>query len=183
MRAFLLFVETICLLFNHRDMYKQLFKLLLSLLMLFPVSVILASTSLKQQPVYSLKYDPERNAFDDGRAALKLAQETNRRVMIEVGGDWCMYCHIFDRFVHSYKEVTKQFFNTFVLLKVNVSDENTNKEFLSNFQGINGYPYIFITETNGKVIYANDMREMTIKGQPDKEKMFKFLARWKLGEK
>jgi len=164
-------------------MYKQLFKLVLSLLMLFSVSAITAMTSLEQQPIYSLKYDPKRNAFDDGRAALKLAQETHRRVMIEVGGDWCMYCHIFDRFVRSDIEVEKRFFETFVLLKVNVSDENPNKEFLSGFKGINGYPYVFITETNGKVIYANDMREMTIKGKPDKEKMFKFLARWKLGEK
>lgn len=161
-------------------MYKQLFKLLLSLLVLFSTSVISASNGLEQQPVYSQKYDPKRNAFDDGRVALKLAKETNRRVMIEVGGDWCVYCHIFDRFVHSDKEVEKRFFETFVLLKVNYSDENTNKEFLSNFQGINGYPYIFITENNGKVIYANDMREMTIKGRPDKEKMFQFLDRWKL---
>ena len=38
-------------------------------------------------PVYSLVYDASRNPNADGRAALKLAKETNRKVLIEVGGD------------------------------------------------------------------------------------------------
>ena len=154
--------------------------LLLSILILFTGMVSAVPSVVTDQPVYSMEYDPKRNAFDDGRAALELAKKTNRRVMIEIGGDWCVYCHIFDRFIKSDEEVAKRFFDTFVLLKVNYSDENPNKEFLSNFKGINGYPYIFITENNGKVIYGNDMREMTNKGKPNKEKMFSFLKRWKL---
>jgi thiol:disulfide interchange protein len=154
---------------------------LLPFLLVLVSSIAAAGASIvNQQPLYSQVYDPKRNAFDDGRAALELAKQTNRRVMIEVGGDWCVYCHIFDRFIKSDKEVAGQFFDTFVLLKVNYSDENTNKEFLSNFKGIDGYPYIFITESNGKVIYANDMREMTIKGKPSKEKMLRFLNHWRL---
>lgn len=149
-------------------------------LLCFILPVQAKDSPLSKQPDFSKIYDPQRNAFDDGRAALKLAKQTNRRVMIEVGGDWCVYCHIFDRFIKSNEEIAKQFFDTFVLLKVNYSDENTNKEFLSNFKGIDGYPYIFITESNGQVIYANDMREMTIKGKPSKEKILRFLNRWRL---
>jgi len=154
--------------------------ILLSILILFTGIVSAVPSVVTEQPVYSQVYDPQRNAFDDGRAALELAKKTNRRVMIEIGGDWCVYCHIFDRFIKSDKEVAERFFDTFVLLKVNYSDENPNKEFLSNFKGIDGYPYIFITESSGKVIYANDMREMTEKGKPNKAKMFSFLKRWKI---
>jgi len=149
--------------------------------LIISTSVVSAVQSISsQQPEYSQSYDPKRNPFDDGRAALELAKQTNRRVLIEIGGDWCVYCHIFDRFIRSDEEVAKQFFNTFVLLKVNYSDANPNKEFLLNFKGIDGYPYIFITENTGKVIYANDMREMTDKGKPNKEKTIAFLKRWKL---
>ena len=159
------------------SLIPKVFVLLLSFIIGSSVS---NADSYSQQPIYSQKYDPKRNPFDDGRAALKLAEESKRRVMIEIGGEWCVYCHIFDRFIKSDDEIAKRFFETFVLLKVNYSDENTNKEFLSNFKGINGYPFIFITESNGKVIYANDMREMTIKGKPSKGKMLSFLQRWKL---
>jgi len=151
------------------------------LALFFSISIVSAVESLySQQPEFSQSYDPKRNPFDDGRAALELAKKTKRRVLIEVGGDWCVYCHIFDRFIKADKELSDRFFDTFVLLKVNYSDENTNKEFLSNFKGIDGYPYIFITENTGKVIYANDMREMTDKGKPNKQKTMNFLNRWKL---
>lgn len=152
----------------------------LTLLIFTLLSFHINASVLDQQPEYSRVYDPERNPFEDGRKALTLAKTTGRRVMIEVGGDWCVFCHIFDRFIKSDEEVAKRFFDTFVLLKVNYSDENENRKFLSNFKGINGYPYIFITENTGKVIYANDMREMTIKGKPNKQRLFSFLEKWKL---
>jgi len=155
---------------------------ILTLLIFTLLSFQINASVLDQQPEYSRVYDPERNPFEDGHRALALAKTTGRRVMIEVGGDWCVFCHIFDRFIKSDEEVARRFFDTFVLLKVNYSDENENHKFLSNFKGINGYPYIFITENTGKVIYANDMREMTIKGKPDKERLFSFLERWKLKE-
>jgi len=158
----------------------KMFSLTFLFLNFFIPAAHAAPPVLALQPDYSQAYDPERNPYDDGRAALELAKETKRRVLIEIGGDWCVYCHIFDRFIKSDQEVADKFFNTFVLLKVNYSDANPNKEFLSGFAGIDGYPYIFITENNGKVIYANDMREMTDKGKPNKEKMFAFLKRWKL---
>jgi len=154
----------------------KLFTLLIFAFLSFQIN----ASVLDQQPEYSRVYDPQRNPFEDGHKALALAKATDRRVMIEVGGDWCVFCHIFDRFIKSDEEVAQRFFDTFVLLKVNYSDENENRKFLSNFKGINGYPYIFITENTGKVIYANDMREMTIKGKPDKERLLSFLERWKL---
>lgn len=147
---------------------------------LFLFSQAALASVVDQQPDFSQHYDPKRNPFDDGRAALDLARKTNRRVMIEVGGNWCTFCEIFDRYLRENEDMAKTFFSTFVLLRVNVSDENNNREFLSNFTRVDGYPYIFITENTGKVVYANDMREMTIKGRPDQDKMLRFLKHWKL---
>ena len=156
-------------------------KILVILFSLFSLNLAHASI-IDQQPEYSRVYDPKRSPFKDGRAALELAEKTNRRVMIEVGGNWCVYCEIFERYLHKNADIAKAFFSTFVLLKVNVSDDNNNREFLSNFTRVNGYPYIYITENNGKVVYANDMREMTIKGRPDRDKLIRFLEKWKLPE-
>ena len=38
-------------------------------------------------PLYSTDYDPSRNPFLDGKAAIELATKTHRRILIEVGGD------------------------------------------------------------------------------------------------
>ena len=64
---------------------------------LYPLPLFLSAQSTL--PAYSLDYDPVRDPFADGRAALKLAQDTNRRVLIEVGGDWCRWCHVLNKFL------------------------------------------------------------------------------------
>lgn len=136
-----------------------------------------------KQPNFSKAYDPQRNPFDDGRAALKLAKQSNRRVLIEIGGDWCMYCHVLDRFIKANPDIEDQLYKTFVVLKVNYSDDNRNEEFLQNFGRIPGYPHLFITESTGKVIYSNDIRDMTDNGKLSKLKMLRFLNRWKIKNK
>lgn len=40
-------------------------------------------------PAYSQGYDAARDPFSDGRAALRLATDRQRKVLIEVGGNWC----------------------------------------------------------------------------------------------
>ncbi|MCK5335649.1 MAG: thioredoxin family protein [Gammaproteobacteria bacterium] len=151
------------------------------LIMMFSSTVVIAGAELyEQQPSYSKGYNPKSNPFDDGRNALKLAKETNRRVLIEVGGDWCMYCHVLDRFIKSNPEIEKRLYETFVVLKVNYSDENRNREFLSSFGRIPGYPHLFITESSGKVVYSNDIRDMSDSGRLSKIKMLRFLNQWNI---
>ena len=162
---------------NMQNIHRSLTIILLMLIFL-PLQA--KESVFDQQPAYSKGYDPTRNAFDDGRAALKLAKETNRRVLIEVGGDWCMFCHILDRFIKSNPVIEKALYETFVVLKVNYSEDNKNVEFLSNFGRIPGYPHLFITENTGKVIYSNDIRDMTVKGKLSKTRMFEFIQRWKI---
>ena len=93
-----------------------------------------AETSHAQElPAYSLGYDPARDPFADGREALRLARETGRMVLIEVGGDWCSWCHVLDRFLNQHAAISTTLHQRFVVLKVNVDDSNDNAGFLSAF--------------------------------------------------
>ena len=49
-------------------------------------------------PAYSTQYNVKQDAFKDGAAAVKLATSTNRRILIELGGDWCTWCKKMDVF-------------------------------------------------------------------------------------
>jgi len=80
----------------------------LFILMLFAADVY-ASQSTGELPVYSRIYDEQRDPNDDGRAALKLAKETQRKVLIEVGGDWCAWCHVLDKFIKDHSAIEKTF--------------------------------------------------------------------------
>src|SRR5262245_36994704 len=65
-----------------------------------------------------VKFDPSRDAARDIDAALQMARATKRRVLVEVGGEWCSWCHIMDRFFNSNPEVKALRDSRFVWLKV-----------------------------------------------------------------
>lgn len=151
-----------------------------SFLFLILFLVLLQNTFAQQLPVYSLGYDPNRNVMQDGREAIKLAKSTNRRILIEVGGEWCKWCHVLDRFLNNNVEIKKQLHQTFVLLKVNVSDENDNHEFLKVFPRVLGYPHIFVTESNGKLLLSKDISQFFMNGEYSVERFEAFFKRFRI---
>lgn len=149
--------------------------LLLSLY-LFPLFVF-AQPPL---PPYSQVYDPARDPFADGRDALKLARETNRRVLIEVGGDWCRWCHVLNKFLAENSQIREQLHRNFVILKVNVSEANDNAGFMAGFPKPLGYPHIYITEADGRIIYSKDTAELLENSRYSTQRFQQFINKWKL---
>mgnify|MGYP000486279140 CR=1 FL=1 len=147
------------------------------------VTVLLIATSAaadnKLIPDYSQHYDPKRDPFADGREAIVNAQATQRRILIELGGNWCAWCKKMDRFISENKIVKTKLYENFVVLKVNVSDENDNHEFLSTFPQTFGYPHFFVTESDGSVLYSKDTVELLESGQYSEQRFLEFIERWR----
>ena len=61
-----------------------------------------------------------------------------------------------EHFITNTPAIYKQHHDNFVLLKVNVSDENYNEPSMKGFPKTFGYPHIFITENDGSIIYSGD---------------------------
>ncbi len=138
---------------------------------------------LKTLPAYSTTYDPRRDAFKDGAAAVALATKTNRRILIELGGDWCTWCHKMEAFFEKNPDIEKRLHETFVMLKVNVNNENDNAEFLRAFPKALGYPHMYVSEYNGSVLWSKDTAEFVINGQYSREEFLSFFDRWDIKNK
>ncbi len=137
-----------------------------------------ATPSAAEHPMYSQIYDASRNPNTDGSAALKLAKETNRKVLIEVGGNWCSWCFALDRFIKDHPEVESWLHQTFVVLKVNISDENDNAEFLAAFPTANGYPHMYVTDSDGNILYSQDTNNFRENKQYSVARFMAFFDRW-----
>lgn len=161
----------------------QLFRAILLFSLFFSTSeFVLASDSSHTLPAYSTTYDPARNAFKDGKAAISLATQTQRRILIELGGDWCMWCHRMDAFLDANPDIKKQLHETFVMLKINVSDENDNADFLSAFPKPLGYPHMYVAEYNGSVLWSQDTAEFIVDGKYSRKAFSDFFERWTLNK-
>ncbi|TLU65405.1 thioredoxin family protein [Thalassotalea litorea] len=129
-------------------------------------------------PVYSKIYDDSRDPFSDAIAAIALAGHSSKNVLIEIGGNWCTWCHKMDAFLEQNPDIYKALHDNFVLLKVNVSDSNENAEFMAGLPPVLGYPHMYVSTGQGKVILSKDTAEFLEDGNYSKQAWMTFIQRW-----
>jgi len=129
-------------------------------------------------PTYSKVYDDQRDPFQDAAAALTLAKETNRQVLIEIGGNWCTWCHKMDNFLAKNPEVYQALHSQYVLLKINVSDSNENNDFMESLPPVLGYPHMYVSTAQGKMLLSKDTAELLIDNNYSREQWLSFLSKW-----
>lgn len=138
-------------------------------------------TSVKAEPKEYIPvhaYDPARNAEQDIRAAVAEAGRTGKRVLVEVGGEWCIWCHIMDAYFEKNPELLDFREKNFIMVKVNFSDENKNEAVLSHYPAINGYPHIFVLERSGKFLHSQDTGKLEEGKSYNLTKFMDFLKEW-----
>ncbi|SRR6266404_680745 len=90
---------------------------------LCPPGVSQAFGQSKYIPV--TKYDPKRDAVQDIQEAIKGAQRAHKRILLDVGGEWCSWCHTLDRFFEAHAELIQLRDKNFVTAKINFSEIKT----------------------------------------------------------
>ena len=81
------------------------------------LACLLALIACAQGPS-ELKYNPKADPRSDLRAALAEASKAGRNVLMDVGGEWCSWCHRMDKFVADHEELRTLLEKNFVLVKV-----------------------------------------------------------------
>lgn len=125
------------------------------------------------------KFDPTKNPSEDLKIAVKTATAENKRILLDVGGEWCIWCHRIDEFIETNEDVKSALTSAFVILKVNYSKENKNEEFLGKFPTIEGYPHFFVLENDGSLIVSQNTGDLEDGKSYSKEKFLEFVAKYK----
>jgi len=124
-------------------------------------------------------YDLARNPAEDLKQAILIAQKEDKRIMLELGGDWCIWCRFMDKFYKTHADILQFRADNYVLVKVNVSAENMNKEFLSQFPDAAGYPHIYILDSDGTFLHSQDTAELEDGADSYLPEVFMaFLQKW-----
>ena len=147
---------------------------------LFLFMMLLSSLSLFAQT--EKLFDPTKDPFEDWKVTVDEATKLNKRIILDVGGDWCVWCHRIDAFMHSTEEIESLLNEHFIILKINFSKENKNEKFLSQYPAIEGYPHFFVLEKDGSLLHSQTTGELEKDKDYDKDKFVAFLKKWKSGK-
>ena len=126
-------------------------------------------------------YPDVKAANADIAAALKEAAATERRVIVDFGGDWCTDCKILDinfRTPENAELIRKHY----VVVHVNVGNKGIKDNFdVAARYGIplkNGVPALAVLESDGRLIYSQKNGEFESMRSMDPRSVNDFLKKW-----
>jgi thioredoxin-related protein len=156
---------------------------IIAVLILATITSVPAGHAFAQEPpkeALRVKFDPNRDPEKDLAEAVKVAKKQGKRILLDVGGEWCSWCHKLDKFFAVNAEAGKILKEKYVVVKVNFSPENKNEKFLARYPKINGYPHLFVLEKDGKFLHSQDTGLLETGPEHDGAKVIPFLKKWAL---
>ncbi|GJQ63113.1 MAG: hypothetical protein SCALA702_21660 [Melioribacteraceae bacterium] len=132
----------------------------------------------KQLAADRVKFDPSRDAEQNIADAIAEASKTGKKILLDVGGEWCIWCHKMDLFIKRHEALDKAINDKFVVVKVNYSKENKNEEVLSRYPEVTGYPHLFVLDSNGDFLHSQNTAELEKNKAYDLDKFLEFVNKF-----
>lgn len=125
-------------------------------------------------------YNPAANVQKDIAAALVKAKKENKNVLLQLGGNWCVWCYRFHDFVMADSTLKKTLESNYVVYHLNYSKENKNLGYLKKlgYPQRFGFPALVILDAKGNRIHTQDSGLLEKGKGYDFEKVKSFLLNW-----
>jgi len=125
-------------------------------------------------------YNVDLNPTEQFTKALKIAENENKHVILQIGGNWCSWCIRFHNFYHNDIELDSLMKANYVIINVNYNPKNdmtlfTQLDYPQRF----GFPVLVVTDAKGKRLHTQNSWFLEDgKDSYDKKKIMSFLKNW-----
>jgi thioredoxin-related protein len=126
-------------------------------------------------------YDPKADAIKDIRLLVVKAKYEHKNVMIQAGGNWCIWCLRFNDFVQTTPELKEYVDKNFLYYHLNWSPENKNERVFKMYGDPGakfGYPVFIVLDENGKKIQVQESSVLEEGKGYSVEKTMAFFKQW-----
>ncbi len=148
---------------------------------LLTILVVVAGIAVYPQDMTKFKlYNPEENAKDGIESAVKQAKNSGKHVLVQIGGNWCIWCARFNEFVTGDKSLDSLVNNNYIVYHLNYSKENKNSDLLKkyHFPQRFGFPVFLILDEKGDLLHTQTSWYLESGKSYDKEKVTAFFNDW-----
>ena len=126
-------------------------------------------------------YNDKENAEEKIAQLVKQAQAENKNIILQAGGNWCIWCLRFNQFVQTTPELKNMVDDNYLYYHLNYSPENKNEKVFAKYDnpGVKfGYPVFVILDKNGKMIHTQDSAVLEEGKGYSIEKVKAFFQEW-----
>jgi thioredoxin-related protein len=125
-------------------------------------------------------YNPEADAKAEIVEAVAKANKSGKHVLLQLGGNWCSWCILFDKLVNG-NDTLKTFRDqNYEMLHVNYSPENKNEDVLASLDYPQrfGFPVFVILDGKGKRLHTQNSGYLEKGKGHDPAKVLEFFQGW-----
>ncbi len=126
-------------------------------------------------------YNDKEDAEAKIAELVKQAKVENKNVMIQAGGNWCIWCLRFNNYVQTTPELKQIVDKNYIYYHLNYSPENKNEKVFAKYDNPGekfGYPVFVVLDQNGKMIHTQDSAVLEDGKGYSLEKVKAFFADW-----
>lgn len=127
-------------------------------------------------------YHPEDDAESRINDLVKIAQKENKNIILQAGGNWCIWCLRFNNFVQTNPELKSMVDSNYLYYHLNYSPENKNEKVFAKYGNPGakyGYPVLLVLDKNGKLIHTQETGGLEEGKGYSMEKVKEFFEKWK----
>lgn len=125
--------------------------------------------------------------MEDADAKVKelitLAKSENKNIILQVGGNWCIWCLRLNNFIQKSDELKGVIEKNYIFYHLNWSPKNKNEKFFSTYGNPGekqGYPIFMVLNGEGKLIHVQETGSLEEGKGYSSEKVKAFLEAWKV---
>ena len=126
-------------------------------------------------------YDATENAEARITELVKKAKAENKNIILQAGGNWCIWCLRFNNYVQTTPELKEIVDKNYLYYHLNYSPENKNEKVFAKYDNPGakfGYPVFVVLDQNGKMIHTQDSAVLEEGKGYSKEKVKAFFEKW-----
>jgi hypothetical protein len=123
-------------------------------------------------------YDPHRDGLRDAQDAILEAARSHRNVLLEVGGDWCVWCHILEQTFQDHLQLVQMRDENFVTVFVNDDGQNRNEDLFSRLPSMPDAPHLFVLDGKGNLLLSQTVAEFEQGRGYSATRIEAFLRQW-----
>ena len=126
-------------------------------------------------------YDETADASQQIARTLVLAKKENKRVLLQFGANWCVWCHVLHHLFDANEAVHKKIQTDYIVVLVDVNhghNESTVEKYGEPVQF--GLPVIVVLDSNGKQLVTQGVGEFGENEGYSPQKVLAFLNAWAL---
>jgi thioredoxin-related protein len=125
-------------------------------------------------------YHPGADAKAEIAQAVKKASLEHKNILLQIGGNWCVWCIRFNDLVTKDSVLNKYVRDNYIVLHVNYSKEDTNDELLAElgYPQRFGFPVFVILDDKGTRLHTQNSEYLEEGKGHSKEKVLAFFKDW-----